>query len=225
MMDFTSMVFLLLTINKCSIFSVVMVSLQISTSLNGCHPDCTTTIPCNEKCMIHSGFSSLDSVFMWFSDMTNSPLGTEKLEISWPPCIKPVLSDWMKLSGGLADRDKLTMADCSTPHLTLLSENKPQCLLPTFCNSVNNHVCYVIFSLWFFIDFSTVIDTFHLMLQFDSAHHTSSDLKVTSIKGNDELLHKNCGVHKRRSIWRVNLKQANCSLFIHQNGHDIHFIL
>lgn len=81
-----------------------------------------------------------------------------------------------------------------------------------------------------FFDFSIVLDTFHLTLQFDSADCTSSDLKVTTIKGNAELLHKyrpdsswTCGLHELLSIWRVNLKQASCSLLIHQNGHDYTF--
>lgn len=119
-----------------------MVSLQINTSLNGCHFDSTTTIPCNEKCMIHNGFSSLDSVFMWFSDVTNSPLGADKLETSRPPCVKPLLSGWTKLSSGLTDSNKLTMTDCSTPHLKLLLKKTKHCVLPTFCKSVNHHVCY-----------------------------------------------------------------------------------
>lgn len=97
-----------------------MVSLQVNTSLNGCHLDSTATVPCDEKCMIHNSFSSSDSVFMWFSDMTNSPLGADELEISRPPCVKAPLSDWTKLSGGLADNNKLTMTDCSTSHSKLL---------------------------------------------------------------------------------------------------------
>lgn len=76
-----------------------------------------TTAPCHEKYMIHHGVSSLVSVFMGFSDTTPCPLGAHKLGISRPPCVKPLLPDWMKLSGGLADSDNDWVL-CSTSRKT-----------------------------------------------------------------------------------------------------------
>lgn len=67
--------------------------------------------------------SSLVSLFMRFSDMMPFPLGAEKLEIPWPPCVKPLPPRRVKLSGGPADSDKLTMAECSTSHLQPFSGN------------------------------------------------------------------------------------------------------
>lgn len=90
---------------------------------------------CNNCCHLHSQpplyalknawfttVSALLSLYLHrISDLTPSPLGADKLKISWPSCVKPFLPDWMKLPGGLTDSDKLTMTESSTPHFQLWS--------------------------------------------------------------------------------------------------------